>query len=372
MKNSLSCRLVQNYDDLMRLSPMWDQLVQKSDFPDIFSTAGFARAWWRAYGESRNMNVVIVADACGMPRLIAPFQAKKETPGSWELIGRPRGDYTNLIMEAGDYQSLDSLFSWLKGQVNWQVVTLRRIPGTSSLLNFFKKPYDATLTKFQKLHRWLNIGSWMVLQELRHEHPICGGIEFQKMHDVLRHSHHRRKTNWFKTLGQFEYELITDPAEIKSCLKQFFELHIKEWNHKSKSFLCDQVNRDFYLHIVDEMSSYNALRFDRITLNDNLIAGHFGFHWAGRLYYWLACFDSDYSKGSPGRLLLENIIHSALKLGLRELDMLFGMEEYKKQFQSEIRKTGAITIYRSPLYAARLRKLSLTPRLTRLLSLVLG
>jgi CelD/BcsL family acetyltransferase involved in cellulose biosynthesis len=118
------------------------------------------------------------------------------------------------------------------------------------------------------------------------------------------------------------------------------------------------------------MACYNALRFDRITLNDNLIAGHLGFHWAGRLYYWLACFDSDYAKGSPGRLLLENIIHSALQLGLKELDMLFGMEEYKQQFRSDIRKTGAITIYRSPLHAARMKKFTLTPKLSRLISLV--
>lgn len=372
MNSGLSCRLVQNYDDFVRIGPVWDQLVQNSDFPDIFSTAGFARAWWRAYGENRNMNVVIVEDAHGTARLIAPFQARKETSANWELIGRPRGDYTNLIMEAGDYQSMDSLFGWLKEHTNWQVVTLRRIPGTSSLLNFFKKPYDATLTKFQKLHHWLSLGSWMVLQEPRHEHPICGGIEFQKMHDVLQHTHHRRKTNWFKTQGEFQYKVVTDPAEIKLCLAQFFELHIKEWGKKSKSFLCEQENRDFYFYIVDEMASYNALRFDRITLNDQMIAGHLGFHWAGRLYYWLACFDSDYAKGSPGRLLLENIIHSALQLGLKELDMLFGMEEYKQQFRSDIRKTGAITIYRSPLVAARLRKPTFTPRLSRLLSMVLG
>jgi len=372
MSNTLSCRQIQNYDDLAKLTPDWDNLVSKSDFPDIFSTAGFARAWWRAYGENRNMNVVIVEDANENLRLIAPFQSKKETPGNWELIGRPRGDYTNLIMEAGDYESLDALFNWLNDQNHWRIVTLRRIPGTSSLLNFFKKPYDATLTKFEKLYRWLNIGSWMVHQEPRHEHPICNGIAFQSMQDVLQHTHHRRKTNWFKTQGEFEYQIVTDPSEIKSYLPEFFELHIKEWGKKSKSFLTDQADRNFYLYIVDEMATYNALRFDRITLNGNLIAAHLGFHWAGRLYYWLACFDSDYAKGSPGRLLLENIIDSALKLGLKELDMLFGMEEYKQQFRSEIRKTGAITIYRSPLQAARLRKSSLTPKLSRLVSLVLG
>jgi Acetyltransferase (GNAT) domain len=372
MNNTLTCRLVQNYDELVQLSPAWDKLVYKSDFPDIFSTAGFARAWWRAYGERRNLNLVIVEDHHHNPRLIAPFQSKKETPRNWELIGRPRGDYNNLVLEAGDHQSLDSLFSWLKDQTNWQVVTFRRIPGKSTLLKFFKKPYDATLTRFEKLHHWLSIGSWMVLQEPRHEHPICAGIPFQDMHDVVKHTHHRRKTNWFKTQGKFEYEVVTDPEAIKSCLPEFFDLHVKEWNQRSKSFLIDQLNRDFYLYIVDEMTSYDALRFDRITLNGNLIAAHLGFNWAGRLYYWLACFDSNYSKGSPGRLLLENIIHSALQLGLKELDMLFGMEEYKQYFLSEIRETGAITIYRSPLHAARLRKPSITPRLIRLLSMVIG
>ncbi len=357
MTSTFSCRFVHNYNELAQLAVAWDNLVYQSDFPDIFATAGFARAWWRAYGQSRNMNLVVVEDGAGTPRLIAPFQAKKDTPKNWELIGRPRGDYNNLIMAAGDQESLNCLFGWLKCQPDWEMLTLRRIPGQSTVLHFFEHPYDATLSKLEKLQYWLKISSWLVYQEARHEHPICSGTAYQQMHDVLQREHHRRKTKWFKTQGDFAYQVITDLAAIKAYLPQFFELHIREWRKKPKaSFLSDPINRDFYNYIVDEMASYDALRFDLITLNGVLIAAHFGFNWAGRLYYWLACFDSNYAKGSPGRLLLGNIIHSALQLDLKELDMLFGMETYKQDFRSEIRETGAITIYRSPLHAARLQK----------------
>jgi hypothetical protein len=356
---NLKCRSIENYEELMELSKPWDQLVCKSDFPDLFATSGFARAWWRAYGKDCNLNSVVVEDENGTPRLIAPFQAWKSKPKNWELIGRPRGDYNNFVMTAGDQESLSCLFDWLKEQSDWQVLTLRRVPGQSTLLRFFEHPYTEELNTREKFQSWMKLRSWLVYQERRHEHPICSGVAFQQMHDVLQHIHHRRKTNWLKTQGDLEYKVITDPEEIKKVyLPKFFELHCKEWEKmlSKGSFLRHQIHRDFYNYIVEEMACYNALRFDAMILNDSLIAAHIGFHWAGRLYYWLACYDSTYSKGSPGRLLLGNIIHSALQLGLRELDMLFGLEKYKDDFKSEIRETGALTIYRSPLIAAKVQK----------------
>ena len=77
MNNTLSCRLVQNFDELVQLDSSWDNLVYKSDFPDLFSTAGFARAWWRAYGENRNMNVVIVEDQQGISAVNCTVSSKE-------------------------------------------------------------------------------------------------------------------------------------------------------------------------------------------------------------------------------------------------------------------------------------------------------
>jgi CelD/BcsL family acetyltransferase involved in cellulose biosynthesis len=355
---SLNCRSIHTYEELVELSKAWDKLVCKSDFPDLFATSGFARAWWRAYGEDRNLNIVVVQNDTGTPRLIAPFQSSKKTPKNWEMIGRPRGDYNNFVMEAGDQESLSCLFDWLKEQNDWQVLILRRVPGQSTLLHFFERPYNEDLKLREKFQSWMKLRSWLVYQERRREHPICNGTAFQEMHDVLEHIHHRRKTNWLKTLGDLEYKVITDPEKIIEYLPKFFDLHCKEWNKmlSKGSFLRHQIHRDFYNYIVQEMACYNALRFDAMTLNDSLIAAHIGFQYAGRLYYWLACYDSNYRKGSPGRLLLGNIIHSALQLGLEELDMLFGLEEYKSAFKSDIRETGALTIYRSPLIAAKVQK----------------
>jgi CelD/BcsL family acetyltransferase involved in cellulose biosynthesis len=358
MKPQLRCRLIDNYDELLKLSEAWDQLVYKSDFPDLFATSGFARAWWRAYGEDRKLNLLVVEDETGDLRLVAPFQSLKTTPTNWELIGRPRGDYNNFILAKDDRDSLECLFEWLKSHPHWKVLTLRRIPGESTLLRFFEKPYNVQLNKIQKLQYWLKLGSWLVYQETHHEHPLCTGETFQKMEDILQRLHHRRKTNWLKTQGDLRYQVITDPNGIKAYLPKFFELHMREWTRPDSkgSFLRHQVHRDFYNYIVEEMSKYNGLRFDAMTINGELIAAHIGFHWAGRLYYWLACYDTKYRKGSPGRLLLGNIIDSAHQLGMKELDMLFGLERYKEDFKSEIRETGALTIYRSPLIAARLQK----------------
>src|SRR5207244_1672300 len=91
------CHIIQDFREIEALAKDWDELVQQSDFSDVFATSGFARAWWRAYGGSRLLKVVVVEDESSRPKLIAPFYSDQSEPNVLRLIGDFRGDYNNLV-----------------------------------------------------------------------------------------------------------------------------------------------------------------------------------------------------------------------------------------------------------------------------------
>jgi CelD/BcsL family acetyltransferase involved in cellulose biosynthesis len=101
---------------------------------------------------------------------------------------------------------------------------------------------------------------------------------------------------------------------------------------------------------LDDLQAYShSLRLDLLLLDSELIAAHFGFTWDRRIYYYKPCLQIKYAKYSPGKILLEQIIQSAAKKEISEVDLLFGMEEYKLRYTSNIRKTGSLIICRSLL-----------------------
>jgi CelD/BcsL family acetyltransferase involved in cellulose biosynthesis len=76
-----------------------------------------------------------------------------------------------------------------------------------------------------------------------------------------------------------------------------------------------------------------------LKVGDRILATHLGVYDRGRYYYLFPTFDSGaLSKYSPGRLLLEYLVKSAIKKGLNVFDFTVGGEAYKQQWcDSEMR-----------------------------------
>jgi CelD/BcsL family acetyltransferase involved in cellulose biosynthesis len=94
-----------------------------------------------------------------------------------------------------------------------------------------------------------------------------------------------------------------------------------------------------------------------LTLDNKIIAAHFGFTWDRRIYYYKPCYDPSLSSHSPGKVLLAYLIQDAITRGIQEVDFLYGLEDYKQDYTSEIRRTSSFLIQKSRLgtLARRLR-----------------
>ena len=79
-----------------------------------------------------------------------------------------------------------------------------------------------------------------------------------------------------------------------------------------------------------------------LSAGDTLVAVHIGSSHDRRLGWWVPAYDPAFSKFSPGRLLLEELLKASHARGDLEFDFLIGDEGYKFHFATHNRVIGAV------------------------------
>ena len=66
------------------------------------------------------------------------------------------------------------------------------------------------------------------------------------------------------------------------------------------------------------------------------MAAHFGFIQNKTYYYYKPTYNVNYSKFSPGNILLQSLIESSINEGFEIFDFGTGSEIYKKRFSNKV------------------------------------
>jgi len=349
----LSCRLVEDEAALRSIGRAWDELVSRSEFPNVFATSGFARAWWRAFGGSRRLRLLVVEDGSRV-RLIAPFYSDADEPGTWRLIGDPRADYMDLLFAAGDGEALDCLFDWMRRRRAWNSAILRRLPASSDVLGRFPTAVEPEDGMRRRLVGLRDLRSLLAFRLRHDEHPGMDRAAIGRMAGLVEQAKYRHAFRLLSQRGVVRFEALRERDAISRRLGEFMEQHVTLWASKGdRSQFQDEDSRKFFAFLIEELSPEGAVRLDTLTLDGRLIAGHFGFTWGGRLHYYKPCYDiAVASHPGPGKLLLAHMIRQAWLDGLTELDLGQGNEPYKKDYASGSRPTASLLVRRSRLQTA--------------------
>jgi len=104
----------------------------------------------------------------------------------------------------------------------------------------------------------------------------------------------------------------------------FFLLHAKRWNAEPNPTL-----EAFQREAAQGFARRNLLRLHLLEIDSTPAAALFAIAAHGTLYCYLSAFDPQFTKLSPGALLLAHVIESAQSEGLTAVDFLRGTESYK-------------------------------------------
>jgi len=105
--------------------------------------------------------------------------------------------------------------------------------------------------------------------------------------------------------------------------------------------------------VRDAMSRVNSLHtpafsgmLSALYVGDKLLAAHFGMRSSSVLHYWFPWYDPEYSRYSPGIILLLKMAEAAPTIGLHSIDLGAGEHTYKSRLmnRSNTTQSGSVEV----------------------------
>ncbi len=226
--------------------------------------------------------------------------------------------------EAGKLTGLLPLFRW--GQDKTTVSLLGAgVSDYGGILGSFRNlqlPPDAILEEVRSpLAPCSNTPGAVTVRERLLTEPcsVCPVLELanypQTLNPKLKQDLHRAQNKIAKQSPT--YTQTTDP-------EVFLTLHAKRWNQSPEPKL-----QAFQTEVIQNFAARNLLRLHLLTLNRIPAAAIFAIKAHATLYCYLTAYDPQFTKLSPGAVLLAHAIEEAKSEGLQEVDFLRGPEPYK-------------------------------------------
>ena len=99
----LKLRVIEDFGEFEGLSGIWNNVLQRSHDNDIFSTWEWLWCWWKHFGKSRDLRLMI-AEEDGRIVGFAPFMVSSYSFKHLgklrrvEFVGFPHADYNNFLL----------------------------------------------------------------------------------------------------------------------------------------------------------------------------------------------------------------------------------------------------------------------------------
>lgn len=143
----------------------------------------------------------------------------------------------------------------------------------------------------------------------------------------------RRQLRKLSELGEVEFAV----AETKPQYDEMFAAMVSQ---KSRKYLetrgangFDRPGyRRYFAEVTNRLAVSGPVHLSGLKLNNEVIAAHWGLIADKRFYFLMPSYDSRWSRYSPGRLLMEDLIRWCFEHSINFFDFGIGDEPYKLKF----------------------------------------
>ncbi|MDQ6676499.1 MAG: GNAT family N-acetyltransferase, partial [Acidobacteriota bacterium] len=139
----------------------------------------------------------------------------------------------------------------------------------------------------------------------------------------------RRARNKLDKNHRIAFSLAT-PETLPTALEDFFRLHAARWQSEGETgVLAEAALRNFHREVAAGFCERGLLRLYTLHIDGAAAAVIYAFRAHRTLFCYLSGFDPQFSKLSPGGVLLQHAVESAIAEGLTAVDFLRQPEAYK-------------------------------------------
>lgn len=288
-----------------------------------FSDPALFAAWWNLRGrhQHRELHLVTVRHQ-GALMALAPLVVAHQWPmrvlewGGGELL-----DYCDFLLESDEWAT--PLWRAIQDSGNYDFGLLRDVhPHADCAPSLGARAQPVRRSQVSRIRlRWTSAQDWM--------------------DDALSPSARtflRRAERRLEKQGEVRFELCRGSPVPESVLDALARQKA-EWLRvfSKSSWMSDDCTVGLpLLHAVaDAAAASGRLHLSWLQCGDRIIATHLGFTHNDVLHWYIPAYAQDWSRFSPGRLLLLKLIACAIDDGLSNIDFMRGEESYKDSLANE-------------------------------------
>ncbi|MBN2470604.1 MAG: GNAT family N-acetyltransferase [Anaerolineae bacterium] len=139
--------------------------------------------------------------------------------------------------------------------------------------------------------------------------------------------------------GGWRAEEVTDPDDIDRTMAEMIRLHQAKWEALGMpGGFADPRVAVFHRANAQALAAQGRLWLFRLWIGEAVAAIEYAYAWQGRVYAFASGVNFDLAEYSPGQMLMEHMIQTAIERGMHTYDFLRGDEDYKFFWQAEPRE----------------------------------
>jgi CelD/BcsL family acetyltransferase involved in cellulose biosynthesis len=319
--------LLEVVSDLELVRDHWERLAEESG--NLFAVWQWNALWWRFFGRSRRLTVVMCRDPEDEVRAIVPLYRWRKRPLTiLRFLGHGHGDLLGPVCSRDD------------GAISAEALRLA----------LDKSQFDIFVGDWLLADRdWASLLGGRVVREtgypiLRFE--VDSWDEFLASRSKNFRKDIRYQQRRLEREHRVHYRMTTDTAELERDLDTVFALHRARFDGHGGCYFCGEselFHREFAAAALEE----GWLRLWILEVDGEPVATEYGFQFSGSYFAYQTGRDPAWERASVGAVLETYTIRKALEGGAREYRFLRGSEPYKYRLASEDPELEAIGVAHS-------------------------
>jgi starch synthase len=320
---AICVRFITSQDEAQSLVPAWEQLAAACGARGTASPA-YCLAWWRH--RARGRLLIVAAYDQGTGTLVALAPMHERSMGGMKvvrLLGHGLGTVGEVLLAPGREDVAEAVWAALAGSRRrlLQLVEYRHGAGGLSALRRAKE--------------W---DSQLVVRESCPVAVLDGSLD-----DLLGSPTRRRLRRTLSRADralaqeglQHEVEVIDTAKRLGEALGDVQSVFDAAERHNARLHFLDPEWRGFTLDLLEQEANAGRLAVFVGRIGGRAASVALTLRSGASLGYWAPRFDPAFSRFTPGHLLLRGIAgHVAAQPDLRELDLLLGEHDYKRQWST--------------------------------------
>lgn len=139
----------------------------------------------------------------------------------------------------------------------------------------------------------------------------------------------QRQIRRLSALGTLEFRICRrDDRSLDEIVRTFVEQKKSRLDAQGRTGVIGQPGYSDLL--LTEASQNSNIHLSYLSLNDEIMAVHFGYMFKNeRMYYYMPSFADEYGTYSPSRVLVYFLLENCFQLGVKVFDFTIGDEPYK-------------------------------------------